>query len=117
MNKEIMQKWIKALRSGNYKQGKFKLRNSKNEFCCLGVLCNLHAEAHPEIARTEYSKGSYMGYSIHLPEDVCKWAELSCPGGGFRYETGKIESLESLNDNGTSFSDIADIIEENYHNL
>lgn len=37
---EIVELWIKALRSGEYKPGKLRLRR-ENTFCCLGVLCDL----------------------------------------------------------------------------
>lgn len=40
MNSEIKVKWIEALRSGKYKQGKDALR-SRNTYCCLGVLCEV----------------------------------------------------------------------------
>lgn len=33
-------RWLKALRSGEYKQGVGYLKNG-DEFCCLGVLCDL----------------------------------------------------------------------------
>lgn len=51
MKKEIAMRWIEALRSGKYMQGKGRLRSFYDEFCCLGVLCNLHAIEHPEIAK------------------------------------------------------------------
>lgn len=39
MRKEDFDKWIKALRSGEYVQGKKTLYNSyRNTYCCLGVL-------------------------------------------------------------------------------
>ena len=41
MNKTIKKKWLKALRSGRYKQGKQYLRNSDNTYCCLGVLAKV----------------------------------------------------------------------------
>jgi hypothetical protein len=31
-------KWLAALRSGDYKQGRAKLMNSDGSYCCLGVL-------------------------------------------------------------------------------
>lgn len=34
-------KWSKALRSGKYKQGKGRLKDSEGRFCCLGVACDL----------------------------------------------------------------------------
>ncbi len=30
-------KWVEALRSGKFKQGKFKLRSENDRFCCLGI--------------------------------------------------------------------------------
>lgn len=43
--KEVIEHWIKALRSGEYKQAQNKLKNTqKNSFCCLGVLCDLAAK-------------------------------------------------------------------------
>lgn len=53
MKQAIMKRWVKALRSGKYKQTRYKLRlrNSRgaaaNSFCCLGVLCDLFAQDHP----------------------------------------------------------------------
>lgn len=41
MRESIKRKWIHALRSGSYKQGKYTLRDIGNNFCCLGVLCDV----------------------------------------------------------------------------
>ena len=41
MDKALMKKWIKALRSGKYKQGQRRLRTFDGKFCCLGVLCDI----------------------------------------------------------------------------
>ena len=41
MNKELGEKWADALESGKYKQGYFALRSCDDEFCCLGVLCDV----------------------------------------------------------------------------
>lgn len=39
MPKELKAKWVKALRSGKYKQGRGRLYNPETaSFCCLGVL-------------------------------------------------------------------------------
>ena len=40
MKKEIADKWVEALRSGKYKQGKSALKKD-DSFCCLGVLCDI----------------------------------------------------------------------------
>lgn len=56
MVKSIRDKWIKALKSGKYKQGKERLyipktKHNKRAYCCLGVLCevlNLKYNTPPE---------------------------------------------------------------------
>ena len=40
MDAEIKRKWVEALRSGNYQQGRNHLHRD-NKFCCLGVLCQI----------------------------------------------------------------------------
>lgn len=40
LNREFAEKWVAALRSGEYKQGTNYLFNeSKDSYCCLGVAC------------------------------------------------------------------------------
>ena len=44
MNKAIKAKWIRALRSGKYRQARMALRCVRRDgptYCCLGVLCNV----------------------------------------------------------------------------
>lgn len=38
MEAELKSKWVEALRSGKYEQGRASLR-SGGKYCCLGVLC------------------------------------------------------------------------------
>lgn len=109
-----MKKWVEALRSGKYKQTKHKLRSKNNGFCCLGVLCNLHAEAHPKFAAKQTDKYSYDGNQELPPGIVTEWAGLSTDTGFFVDNYGQYFELISLNDNGNSFKQIADIIEANY---
>ena len=47
---DIKQKWVAALRSGKYKQGIHCLRSASDEYCCLGVLCDLSDVAWVECA-------------------------------------------------------------------
>lgn len=108
MNAEIKKLWVAALRSGDYKQGRSRLRNSyDNKFCCLGVLCNLHAQMHPDIAAKQTSSAMYFGEDCYLPKKVKQWAQLF-----ERNPSVNSSSLVELNDeNRMSFSDIADVIE------
>jgi hypothetical protein len=41
MDIELKNKWLAALRSGDYKQGAHRLRTVNDCFCCLGVLCDI----------------------------------------------------------------------------
>ena len=45
MNQQIKQRWIEALKSGEYQQGYEALRYN-NKFCCLGVLTDLYIKEH-----------------------------------------------------------------------
>jgi len=111
MNPEIKARWVAALRSGEYKKTTGKLR-AKGGFCCLGVLCNLHAQDHPEIAAKQKKKGEYMGQAELLPWTVRDWAGLSSSGGGQVRIDGCRDTLANHNDNGVSFKQLADAIEE-----
>lgn len=110
MNREIKAKWVAALRSGEYKQGTNALRDSADRFCCLGVLCNLHAQAHPEIASKQADRTAYMG-SIFMPDtSVFDWAGIdSYAKVNIRHQE---RYLANHNDDGRTFAEIADAIEE-----
>lgn len=42
MKKKDAMEWVEALRSGNYKQGRYLLHNTvDNTYCCLGVLADI----------------------------------------------------------------------------
>lgn len=108
MKLSIAKKWIAALRSGNYKQAKETLRRG-NSFCCLGVLCNLHAQEHPEIAAEQRYAAKYMGRGNFLPEAVAVWAGLKSDNAMI---PGHLYSLSYQNDTGADFKKIADLIAE-----
>jgi hypothetical protein len=77
MNKAIKKRWLKALRSDAYRQGTDALRFG-NTYCCLGVLCDLHAKVM--FTQWEYDEATglfrYFSETIVLPRPVCEWAGL-----------------------------------------
>jgi hypothetical protein len=104
MKKAIKQKWLKALRSGEFKQAQGQLRD-KGAYCCLGVLCKVQS-----IPITRNGLG--------IPERVKSRGKY--PSGPFNYGViwdliteDKARALASLNDDGKSFPEIADYIEKN----
>ena len=102
MNKVIKRKWLKALRSGEYKQGRGRLLTCNVEgdnpkFCCLGVLTDLYIKAHKtkkwqfeQLSNTDTIKmrGVLHGQGAYLPSTVAKWAQI---------EVGRPRNASSVN--------------------
>lgn len=129
MDPNIKKMWVDALRSNDYLQnftyfdvgGGIQLRTKGNRFSVFGVLCNLHAQCHPEIASKELDPESYCGYQYFLPHEVSVWAMLKVTD---RYDASvklsspvtlfgiKFNSIEELSLKGIPFHMIADVIEE-----
>jgi hypothetical protein len=116
MNPEIKSKWVAALRSGEYKQGRKVLHSeAENTFCCLGVLCDLavkegivHGETtfNPLLGTITTYVGSDNSSTYQLPSDVRDWADLESPQESQSF-------LSELNDvHGADFETIADYIEQ-----
>ncbi len=105
MNSKIKREWVEHLRSGDYVQGRLKLRDYHDRFCCLGVLCNIHAIHHPGIAQVENNSIEYIGNDANLPNTVRYWAEI---------DQTSIGILVTMNDSDRlSFAAIADWIDTN----
>lgn len=115
MKPKVKEKWLEALRSGEYKQTKKHLRD-ENGFCCLGVLCDIHAKE----TGGEWLGGddayTYQDWGGILPPSVMEWAGLDGADADLPetvrvgYET--CGTLSSVNDAGASFERIATIIEK-----
>ena len=120
MNQDVKQKWITALRSGEYKQIDGRLRKG-DYYCCLGVLTDLydkeiqndHHEWYEEDGNYGYSSDGFIAQAT-LPDSVMKWADLKEPNPTVREERmgNPVTSLAYLNDNeDLDFNQLADIIE------
>jgi hypothetical protein len=111
VNPEIKTRWVAALRSGKYPQGRGRLKTEEG-FCCLGVLCDLAAEdgiGHWEQKDTYFNRHYFLVTTVHennyLPMEVATWAGLH------RNPFVGSSILSALNDSGSSFAEIADLIE------
>jgi len=110
MNPQIKQKWVSALRSGEYQQGQCYLRTD-NGFCCLGVLCDLYAKEN-NVEWNLVNNGhtyEFQDKESYLPSSVRKWAGVE--GCNPHINDGE-SNLSVLNDSGSTFNEIADLIEE-----
>lgn len=112
MKKEIMEIWVAALRSGEYKQGQKRLLKD-GKHCCLGVLCELTPEIN-KWTPTIDSSTQFDGETSTLPLRAVTWAGLN--SWSPMLDAGS-PSLVGMNDGGTCFSEIADYIEANYEQL
>lgn len=103
MNNQVMierrKAWVEALRSGDYKQGKWEMYNScRDTYCCLGVGHKLATGENPKRSSTD-------GYDI-----VKEYYGLKDQLG--RYGNDGDKALFHHNDTDDySFNQIADIIE------
>jgi len=116
--KEHVKLWTDALRSGKYQQGVYFLRNSSNEFCCLGVACQVYLENNPDtdLQWTSTDNGSLYrigGDASYIPTVVAKWFGLRTFNAEyFDTSTQTFTGLASKNDGDRlSFDQIADLIE------
>ena len=132
MKKSDVKKWVKALRSGDYQQGKASLcredqDSGECEYCCLGVACDT-------LTTNEWIKGEPSGsYPYYAVWSIGELKEFAMPSAGDKYGWGWTETtsfpnraalkemgldvayaqeLAELNDKGWSFKRIANKIEK-----
>jgi hypothetical protein len=108
MKKEVQEKWVAALRSGEYKQTREILRDEEG-FCCLGVLTDLYIQENGLEWGSDPDRSVYtFDDEEEIPPSVVReWAgmqnwETSC--GYLYYQLNDVENY--------SFEQIADIIEK-----
>lgn len=121
MEKKLAMKWVKALRSGKYKQANdFLVTLDDDEkavgFCCLGVLAKITGYEIEDMAE-----------DVVLDPDKYKKCGLENDTGlPVNKDEGRLkieindqyyDSLAAANDEGVSFKAIATWIEKNYKSL
>lgn len=90
--------WIAALRGGEYKQGKESLKKGR-AFCCLGVACDLAGIDWRKLTANSRKVAEF---------DLVDASTLNRMLGVNDSDT---RHLATMNDNGRTFSEIADHIE------
>lgn len=101
-------RWLEALESNIYKQGKRWLRNINDEYCCLGVAAELFKWQEPTADEICYS---YDGHTGLAPQYTIEALSLRSDSGYFMgnlpIEGRPYNNLANLNDNGMSFKELA----------
>lgn len=111
-NPGIKDRFVSALRSGDYVQTQRTMRRG-TEYCCLGVLCHLHRQETQMLLWTlEEDHGIAYSYSKHFaapPPVVWNWALMPLEMAD-KEDVKKM--LMRLNDHYSwSFKKIADLLE------
>lgn len=118
---EAEAKLVAALRSGKYTQTKGRLRDDKG-YCCLGVACDVLGKGEwiAKDFRYVYRVSPDDSSHVVLPTAIQNMLGWTANNGRVRkaYEKGNSEdepdyltSLAEFNDEGVTFEEIADIIE------
>src|SRR6185295_18826871 len=120
MNKEIKEKWIKALRSGEYKQGRGRMdreEGGEHYFCCLGVLCDIsNLDRKPIPNEPHLFMYTYNGIAEDFNNCVGNYPPKLF-SDSIRIDEDAMKVLANMNDHvepyEVDFSEIADYIQEN----
>lgn len=117
MHPELKAKWIEALRSGRYKQGRGGLRDGDNCYCCLGVLADL-VDPHGWSTHAEHQFSHDRDFYSHRGEpEMLPSVTLSALG----LDVGDVACILASKNDGDdhkeiephNFEQIADWIETN----
>ncbi len=125
MDAKLKTDWVKALRSGEYRQGQSNLHDpATDSYCCLGVLCRVVGAEFGEA-----TEGDFITTHDHVPVlndriisngDAEELSEAFCKEVGISDQGGLIVLNDGIGMPGTekykpshSFAQIADYIEQN----
>jgi hypothetical protein len=100
MNTELKQKWVEALRSGEYRQIRGRLNDYDNGYCCLGVLCKV---AGYEVIGTNILENEKIVVENYIAIDNL-----------IKDDSYDVSYFIQLNDNNRyTFDEIAEYVEKN----
>jgi hypothetical protein len=126
MTKGLMKKWVKALRSGKFLQGKKKLlqkNDGKESYCCLGVLGSVCGVDTDTLSRydtledtlaDECEMSSSDGEVLDNGDSLVE-LRVRVRGSGNEFRT--FDNLAAANDSGATFRSLASWIEKYYEHL
>lgn len=108
MNERVKKLWVEALRSGAYRQthGVLRTSNEPDAYCCLGVLTDLYCKE----TRSTWGEALAGHEDECLPPRVRVWAGTDSEDPDLN-DGAESRSASGFNDDGTSFTEIADMIE------
>lgn len=116
MRECVKDKWVAALKSGKYKQGRGQL-NGENGYCCLGVLCEVFIAEGGVLSVRHLSRVTeYNGETKYPPAPVLHWAGIRSISG---MASGANYSVAAVNDSNSwqGFTPSIEYIEQHWENM
>jgi hypothetical protein len=129
MSAEIKEKWLSALRSGEYQQGRKALCDGNGGYCCLGVLqmvvsgkCEreaLHPGNYERVPTMAWLDANNIKFMYPMPVGQELWVDSEYRRSPFirmqenisGTRCSTVVNVTALNDDGYDFLEIADILE------
>lgn len=104
--------WLRALRSGEYKQTRGKLKDLSGGYCCLGVACEVIGDGLV-LREEKYLRADGMSRWWHVSGDISAEDTWGKPCYGWSDQAVVLEEAMAMNDEGHSFAEIADFLDVN----
>lgn len=117
LQKKRVRAWVKALRSGKYKQGREVLKTKSGRYCCLGVACNIARKDLKAdwVWNKEQRYNSFLGDTAVLPNKVRRYYGFSEQNPTIWLGGRPSVTCASANDHEKwSFKKIADAVENTF---
>jgi len=113
MTPELKRKWIKALRSGEYRKSTAVLkrffRTTEPRHCCIGVLCELVKDDFEDAKNLIQRRPDFGGHASRTSVGaIMDFRTLGHVGLSNEHQ----KTLTNMNDKGASFDRIANWIEK-----
>jgi len=115
LDKDVKDKWLTALRSGEFKKGKGYLRNKNDMYCCLGVFCEIndipkmiHTDGHYEY---NGNPGSFSSANTFY-NVLGKYGDFQAFEIKISTHDHYYDNLAVINDNTETFEDVIEVIEK-----
>ena len=106
----LYQAWVKALRSGRYRQTSHQLRAESKYYCCLGVLCTVEKKMKSTGLPISWNHNTVVVQTVEdaleIPLPLKKAIGLT--------KSGEDRLIAMNDDQHKSFKQIADYIEKKY---
>ncbi len=115
--RDLKSRWVAALRSGDYSQGQYRLKDTKEEkYCCLGVLCQILTSEELNKLNMKFENGFIFNINYNINYNSENASNVILPYSmisKLSFPIGLQGHLANANDSGVSFNEIADQIESN----